>query len=1173
MKEEKEESQKEFRTKSDYASLEESALNLWKERNIFQKSLEKDSPEGDAVFYDGPPFATGLPHYGHLLGSTAKDAIARYKTMRGFHVERRWGWDCHGLPIENIVEKDLGVSGRHQIEKLGVKKFVEHARSKVLGYTEEWKGTIERLGRWVDFDNGYKTMDNTFIESVWWALSELAKKDLLYEGVRVLAYCPRCETPIANSEIAMDNSYKDITDISVYVKFELLDEPGVYLLAWTTTPWSLPGDTAIAINEKLTYQRVKVAGDILVIARDRVATVLKDKEHEVLGEFSGKELIGKAYKPPFDYYKDAEIPNKENIWRVWHADFVTADTGTGIAHEAPAFGEDDMNLANKHNIPFIRHVNPDGTFAPEVKDFAGVKVKPKEDHQSADILVIKYLAGTGALFAKEKIIHSYPHCYRCDTPLLYYALPSWFVAVQKIKDKVKEESGSINWIPAHLKEGRFPAVLDTAPDWTISRNRYWASPLPFWKSSNGKIIFISSITDLREKTKKSGNEYYLMRHGETEGNIRGLVCTNPDSPFNLTKEGKTQVEDSVRNLDFVPDFILTSSFLRAKETAEIVKEHLVLRDAQVIVDERLGEFGAHSWEGRTWDEFLKEHPKTVENFYKEYDNGDESPADVKKRMASVLYDLEKTYSGKKFLIVSHGGPLWAMTAGSYGLNGEEALQMISENVGFTYFKNGEVKKLDFVPLPHNDNFELDLHRPYIDEIVLEDTEGVEYKRIPEVIDCWFESGSMPFAEEHYPFENESWKKEKFPADFVVEYVAQTRTWFYYMHTISTILFGRAPFKNVVTTGTLLASDGQKMSKSKGNFPDPWILFDKYGVDPLRLYLMTSPLMKGEDANFDEKAVDRIYKSVCQRTLNVLQFYNLYRDSSVEGTEFDPHSLENVLDKWAVALLHKFKTDVQTGMENYDLVEATRPIEKFVDDFSTWYLRRSRERMKDGDKFAKVTMFHVLREFSKIIAPIMPFLSEIVWQELKNEQDEESVHLVSWPEGDNVPEELEENHLLKEMEKARDVVTKILEARQKSSIKVRQPLSRVHFSGEILGKDYEEIILDEVNVKEMFYDASLPEGTINLDTAVTPELKREGNFRELVRGVQDLRKKLGMDARDLVKIIFSTDDKGEALIRENEELFMKLVSAKEVSFTDSENGEIILIVDEPEDFRFKVQIEK
>jgi isoleucyl-tRNA synthetase len=466
---------KEAIVKSDVALREEKILQFWKENNIFQKTLEKEAPNGNFVFFDGPPFATGLPHYGHILASAIKDAVPRYWTMNGYHVERRWGWDCHGLPIENIVEKDLHISGKKEIEEYGVQKFNEYARSKVLDFVSHWKETVERIGRWVDFDGSYKTMDNTFIESVWWALKEINEKGLLYEGTRVLPYCPRCETPVANSEIAMDGSYKDITDISVYVKFELVDETGTYLLAWTTTPWSLPGDTALAINKEIKYVKVEYEGKFYIVAEERLkfVPILKDVEwKDGVNSWSiePEKLIDKSYIPPFDYYKNIDLPNKENIWKIWHADFVTVETGTGIAHEAPVFGEEDMDLAKKNNIPFIYHVGHDGKFVNEVTDFAGIKVKPKEDHQSGDVLIIKNLAHKGFLFAKEKIIHSYPHCFRCETPLYYFAIPAWFIKISEVKERLLSLNEKIIWIPEHLKEGRFKKSMEGAPDWNISRN-------------------------------------------------------------------------------------------------------------------------------------------------------------------------------------------------------------------------------------------------------------------------------------------------------------------------------------------------------------------------------------------------------------------------------------------------------------------------------------------------------------------------------------------------------------------------------------------------------------------------------------------------------------------------------------------------------------------------------
>ncbi len=1155
--------------KSQNAEREEKILSFWKENDTFKKSIEKKAPKGKYVFYDGPPFATGLPHYGHILGSTAKDVVGRYQTMRGYSVPRRWGWDCHGLPIENIVEKDLGISGKKAIEEYGIEKFSEHARSKVLTYVSEWKKTVDRMGRWVDFDNSYKTMDNSFIESVWWALGELNNKGLLYEGVRVLAYCPRCETPIANSEIAMDNSYKDITDISVYVKFKLVDVENTYLLAWTTTPWTLPGNTAIAINKDLQYVYVKNnvpdKDETFIIAKDLFEN-LKTKfvNPEIIKEVSGNELVGLSYEPVFDYYKNADMPNKENIWKVWHADFITADAGTGIAHEAPAFGEDDMNLAKENNIPFIRHVEPNGVFSAEVTDFAGQYVKPKSEDEKirfqADINIIKYLQESGAYFDKEKIKHSYPHCYRCDTPLLYYALPSWFVNIQKVKADLLEKAESMNWVPAHLKDGRFHHTMENAPDWTISRNRYWASPLPIWKSESGQMMFTSSVDDLKSKVKKSGNKYFVMRHGEASHNIGGMISDDVNEINHLTENGTDQVKKSAQDFkDKKIDMIFASPFMRVRETASVLAENISVGSESILIDERLGEFMIGNKDFKTWKEYHDKLPKTVENFSFAYAGG-ESYQSLKNRVMDFIYDIESKYQNKNIVIVTHGGPSWLLSAGSRGYNADETLSMIRDRKDFHYLGNAEYFELDFSPLPHNANHDLDLHRPYIDHIVLVDGEGREYKRIPEVIDCWFESGSMPFAQDHYPFENPEWKQNNFPGGFVAEYIAQTRTWFYYTHAISTMLFGEAPFQNVVTTGTVLAEDGSKMSKSKNNYPDPWILFDKYGVDALRFYLMSSTLMKGEDVNFSEKGVQDIASKIVSRLENVATFYELYRDVSIENGELDLEKNTNVLDQWILARLSSLVSEVTVSMDAYDMAGATRPFELFIEDLSTWYLRRSRDRLKDGDTNAKKTLYYVLKTTVSVLAPFAPFISESVWQKLKNENDAESVHLCDWSAFS-----YENSDVVNTMQQVRDVVTLGLQSRQKAGVPVRQPLGKFGIPME-LKSEYVEIVKDELNVKEIVCDTTLSDVFMSFD--ITSELKKEGQYREFVRAVQDLRKKTGLMPADVVTLYVQCGEIEKDVINIFLPEFQKTTGVREVVWGDTSGDEVKI-----GDLSFVVKIEK
>ncbi len=1168
-------SSEENKHKSEAALMEEKVLEFWKDNKIFEKSLKKDSPKGHYVFYDGPPFATGQIHYGHILGSTAKDAIGRYQTMRGYYVPRKWGWDCHGLPIENIVEKELNIAGHKEIEAYGVDKFVEYARSKVLEYDADWRRGIERIGRWVDFDGGYKTMDNTFIESVWWALSEFNKKKLIYEGVRVLAYCARCETPIANSEIAMDNSYKDISDISVYVKFELEDEPNTFLLAWTTTPWTLPGNTAIAINSNLDYVKVTHEGARYIIAKDLLKNVIKDFSGDITDTFKGVELVGKKYKPVFPYYKDVEMPKKENIYKVWAADFVTAEKGTGIAHEAPAFGEDDMNLAKEHNIPWIIHVDETGRFKEEVEDFAGLKVKPKDTvedkdaHLRTDIEIIKYLQKSGSYFNKEKIIHSYPHCMRCDTPIIYYALPSWFIDIQTNKKDILKNAEFMNWIPGHLKEGRFKNIVESAPDWNISRNRYWASPLPIWKCNSCKgQKFISSLAELKENSKKSGNNYFVARHGEAKSNVRKIIDSGLDKHNNLTEKGISEVRDSIEKLKNEKfDFIFCSPILRTKETALNISEILGFDKNQIIFDERLLEIQVGNLDGKNTEEYFKFIESVPDYFSTVFPNG-ESRLDVHKRVGNFIYELEEKYSNKKILIISHGDPTRALFLIAKGCIKEKIKEQEKD---FKYFKTGEIRELNFIPTPHNKNYELDFHRPYIDEIKFECICGGEMTRIDEVLDCWFESGSMPFAQDHYPFENPNWKKNNFPAGFVAEYIGQTRTWFYYSHIISSMIFNHAPYKNVVTTGTLRTEDGQKMSKSKNNYPDPWIFIDKYGVDALRLYLMSSPLMKGEDANFSEKSVQEISSKIIGRLFNTLVFYELYRDKEAELCAGKEKSSNNILDQWILFRLNKLESEITNGMEAYDMALATRPIEMFVEDLSTWYLRRSRDRIKNGNKVAKMTLYFVLKTISKLIAPFAPFTAEDIWLRLRDESDVESVHLEKWTEVKtrfNIFKFLsKKSDVVENMEEVRKIVSLGLEARQKVKIQVRQPLRELKVKSLKLKNEFLELIKDELNVKEVVFDDSIS-SAVELDINITEALKAEGDYREFVRGVQDMRKKIGLTPSDVISLTISTDEEGRKLIQKFENDLKKVALVSRVEFGENEGEELKV-----GELLFKVKIQK
>lgn len=949
--------------KSEIALREESILKYWEKNKIFEKSVETPGGESDPeeyTFYDGPPFATGTPHYGSLLSSITKDVVGRYKTMRGFRVPRRWGWDCHGLPIENIAEKGLEISGRDEIENIGIGQFNEYARGRVLGFVDEWREKIARIGRWVDFDGSYKTMDNTYIESVWWALKTIHEKGLLYEGERVLPYCPRCETPIANSEIAMDNSYKDIKDISITTKFELVDEPGTFVLGWTTTPWTTPGNIALAVGKDINYVKVEFEDEKYILAKERLKDVMLDKEYEVVEEVKGADLVGKKYKPLFDYYyNDTSLEHRENAWQIYAADFVNTEDGTGVVHVAPAFGEDDINLAREVNLPIVKHVNGVGEFVAEVTDFAGIPVKPKEDHQSGDVHIIKYLAHKNLLFSKLKIDHPYPHCHRCETPLYYYAIPAWFINMQKVKERTLELNEKITWVPSHLKHGRFRHVLEGAPDWNISRNRYWASPLPIWQCECGEYKVLGSVSELQE------------------------------------------------------------------------------------------------------------------------------------------------------------------------------------------LANEDVPGID----------EMDLHRPHIDKYTINcETCSKKMERIPEVFDCWFESGSMPFASQHYPFENkDKFDPEKgigFPADFIAEYIPQTRTWFNYMLAVSTMLFDDTSFLNVVTTGNVLAGDGRKMSKSLNNFTDPQENFDTYGVDAIRLYLMSSPVMRGEDMEFHDKGVAEISRKVFGRLVNVYEFYALYADD-VEHE--DSGKSEHVLDRWIIARLRQLHNEITEAMENYELDKATRGFGDFVDDLSTWYIRRSRDRYKGEDEADKqaalATTRFVLRKFAKLLAPFAPFHGDWLWRKMRRENDTGSVHLTNWCTLRDVDEEI-----LESMREVRKVVSLALDARKEADIKVRQPLATLRIKNNELGIKSDnallQIIADEVNVKEVVFDENI-ENEVELDLELTPELKEEGDLRELIRSIQQERKKANLKPGDMTSLKISAPKSTQELAEKYKDEIAKQAFISEFKFEDGE----------------------
>ncbi len=1126
--------------KSEVVLKEEKILDFWNKNEIFKKSLEKDAPNGNFVFYDGPPFATGLPHYGHILPGTIKDLIPRYQTMKGKHVLRRWGWDCHGLPIENLIEKELGLSSKKDIETLGIEKFNLAARNAVLRYADEWKKIIPRSGRWVEMENSYLTMDPTYTESVWWSFKTLHDKGFVSQDFKSMLLCPHCETTLSNFEVNL--GYKDITDISVYVEFELLDEPKTHVLAWTTTPWTLPGNAALAINPEIEY--VAVEGEVrhktYVLAKSKVEAVFK-QNYKILRTVGINELLGKKYKPLFDYYNNNKLENRDNAWKIYAGSFVTDVDGTGVVHIAPAFGEDDMNLGKAENLPFIQHVNPDGTFKTEVTDFAGQKVKPIEDHQKTDVEIIKYLAKKGTLFAKEKIVHSYPHCWRCGTPLLNYATTSWFVKVTAFKDRLVELNKTVSWTPEEIGEGRFGKWLEGARDWAISRSRYWGAPLPVWENEKREQIVLGSIAELKELTKKSGNSYFAVRHGEAENNVLNIVSNEPDFPHHLTEKGIEQAHLIAEKLKSKKiDALYSSPFVRTKETAEIIAKGIGFPEDKIKYDERIQEFDFGDFDKKPFHDFLEYEKSSMKTFDAKTPHG-ESYQDAKNRIGDFLYSIDSEHQNKNILIVSHGMLLEVMPAILEGANAVKSKYLVDTLDP----KVGEFHQYSFVPLPHNENYELDLHRPYIDEVTLE-KEGRVLKRVPEVFDTWYDSGSMPFASQHYPFENkEEFEKENsplFPADFIAEGLDQTRGWFYTLLVLSTGLFDTTPYKHVLVNGLVLAEDGRKMSKSLNNYPDLMEVINKYGADALRYYLISSPLVKAEDFNFKESGVDEVSKKLIQKVYNTLSFYELY-PALGGGTP-----KETVLDTWILSRLNELIKTITESLDKYELDKASRPIMDFVGDLSTWYIRRSRDRFKSDDPEVKYSASYytgfVLREFSKAVAPFMPFLAEEVYR--KAEGELESVHLEDWPVARTIDAEIIET-----MKKVREVVTKALEIRQKSGHKVRQPLASLAMPADF-GIELNSIIADEVNVKEVKIEGE----KIELDTALTDDLKNEGFARDIIRAIQDARKKELLNPNQKIKLVIFADDKTKSIIASFEEMIKLPTQVERIEYSEDNQKYVV-----------------
>ena len=938
---------------------EKDLVEKWKINKVFEKSVEQRPIDNSYVFYDGPPFLTGTPHHGHLLISTVKDSVARYQTMLGKRVERRWGWDCHGLPAELFVEKKLGITSKKEIGvKISIADYVRECRAAMVKTGTEWEDTIERLGRWVEFKGAYKTMDSDYMESVWWAFKKLYEEGKVYEGEKILVYCTKDATPISKSEVAMENSYQMDTDPSVFVYFQLEDSDE-YVLAWTTTPWTLPANVALAVNPELDYALVEYSGKKIYVAKAAAGEVFTDEKHhaldyKVLKTIKGSVLVGKNYHPLFEN-------RGPQAHRILAAGFVTSDSGTGIVHQAPAYGEEDYELCKAEDVPIISLVDENGLYTEGRWQGENIWDVNKD--------IAKALVAEGSALKVEYIRHEYPHCHRCNGKLMYRAHPSWFMDIQGQKGDMLVANQTTSWTPKALQDGRFKHTIESAPDWNISRDRYWATPIPVWRG---------------------------MRNDGTQ----------------------------------------------------VVK---------------------------------------VIGSYKEFEE----------------------------------------------LTGQ---------------------RLD------------DYHLPNVMDVEFE-YDGVTLRHIGKVLDCWFESGSMPFAQFHYPFENKDLFERSFPADFVVEAIDQTRGWFYALTAVNVGLFGQSPFKNLICTGFINAEDGKKMSKKLKNYTDPLELMSQYSADSFRLLMLTNPVASGEDFNLKDKDVGDVARKLGM-VWNMYDFFTMYAE--VDGWEFtgdpanivDPSdTLTNPLDQWIVSRVHQLSAEVRKGMDVYDMPAATRPILPFIEDASNWYVRRSRRRFWKSDddadkKNAYRTLHYALVQLSVILAPFAPFLAEELYQKLTGG---ESVHLLDWPKAGHINAQV-----VSDMETVREYVNQALSVRAKQRIKIRQPLASVTVTGLGQAVNFADILTEELNVKKVLQGSEL-----SLDLVITPELKREGLMREVVRYIQAARKNAGLNVDDRINLALTVLPSAEAEQLEKAITEYSKVIAEETltkEFDDGKDGYEEVVVVEGQELR-------
>jgi len=1120
---------------------EEKILEFWKRERVFEKSLKLRQPASKFIFYEGPPSANGRPGIHHVLSRVYKDIICRYKTMTGFYVGRKAGWDTHGLPVELQVEKELGLKNKKEIEKYGVGKFNQKAQETVWRYKEEWDKLTERIGFWLDLKNPYITYEPHYIESVWQIIARIWKQNLLYEDFKVVPYCARCGTALSSHEVAQ--GYENVLENSVYLKFKLKNSKNTFILSWTTTPWTLPGNVALAVGRDIKYDFVKVNNETLILAQNLKKDVLEEFSQKVLKTVSGKDLIGLNYESLFDI---RQLKNDKS-YKIYPAGFVNTEEGTGIVHIAPMYGVDDFNLGNFAGLSKIHTVNLEGKF---IEDFgAGLKNLAVKS-QRAENLIIQHLKNSGNLLRVKKYQHDYPFCWRCASPLLYYAKTSWFIRMEKLKKKLVANNRKINWVPSHIKNGRFGEWLKEVKDWAFSRERYWGTPLPIWRCKDclaspdpakrgGAQIAVGSLSAFDELSPKKLNKYIFLRHGEAENNRQKIVSSYPEKKkYPLTIKGAKEIEKLIpwfkkKNIDL----IFSSDLLRTKETAQIIAGAL---NKKITYDKQLREHDFGAYNGRTHEDWHSLFGDKTNQYSIRPPSG-ENLKDVQKRMIDFLKMVDKKYENKTILIISHANPIIAAVSAYQGYKNEETF-----NLGKKYTIDGitgSILEITGHNWPYNNEGNLDLHRPYVDELPLKCGKcGESMKRVKEVIDVWFDSGAMPFAQFHYPFN----KKLEYPADFISEGVDQTRGWFYTLHAVGALM-GKGPaYKNVISLGHILDEKGEKMSKSKGNIIDPWEVIDKYGIDALRWYFFTiNP--PGEPKHFSIRDVEDKLRRFVLTLSNVLIFYKTY--SKVSKSDFYNYyrswTSMALLDQWILSRLHQTIKETRKNLEKYEVTQAARPIDEFIDDLSRWWLRRSRDRFSGKELNAvSAVLKNVIEELSKLIAPFTPFLAEYLWH---NAGNKESVHLEDYPKANTkyINVKLEE-----QMAAVRNTAAKGLALRAEAGIKVRQPLQKFQIPNPKsqtkpkaqIPNELLELIKDEVNIKEIIFGDKF-----ELDTKITAELREEGLIRDLARQIQGMRKDGGLTPKDAIMVYIKGGADLKKIVSKLQKTLISEVGAKKIEF--------------------------